>query len=114
MKQLKVSEERLVEAYEERVAEAVKGGVEEVNEGVVKILKKAESEDVEKVDLSGSQLRILPEAFGRIRGLVVLNLSSNQLEVCTVLCLCFVFFVTKRSIDVMMIGYDVFVHVLED
>jgi len=83
VKQLRAAEEMLVEAY----AQSVKEVGEEVNEGVVGILRKAESEEVEKVDLSGSQLRILPEAFGKIRGLVVLNLSQNQLEVCTVFCL---------------------------
>ncbi|KAL9328623.1 hypothetical protein ACSQ67_003626 [Phaseolus vulgaris] len=76
VKQLRAAEEMLVEAY----AQSVKEVGEEVNEGVVGILRKAESEEVEKVDLSGSQLRILPEAFGKIRGLVVLNLSQNQLE----------------------------------
>lgn len=83
MKQLRASEKKLLEAY----AESVKGVVEEVSEGVVRVLKKAESEEVERVDLSGSHLRILPEAFGKIRGLVVLNLSQNQLEVYTVFCL---------------------------
>lgn len=81
-KQLKAAEERVVEAYESCVAQSVKGDEEEgVNERVVGILRKAEVEQVEKVDLSGLQLRILPDAFGKIHGLVVLNLSSNQLEV---------------------------------
>ncbi|KHN14531.1 Protein lap1 [Glycine soja] len=77
LRTLRASEKKLLEAY----AESVKGVVEEVSEGVVGVLKKAESEEVERVDLSGSHLRILPEAFGKIRGLVVLNLSQNQLEV---------------------------------
>ncbi|BAT99482.1 hypothetical protein LR48_Vigan03g316200 [Vigna angularis] len=76
VKQLRAAEEMLVEAY----AQSVKGVGEEVDEGVVGILRQAEIEEVKKVDLSGSQLRILPEAFGKIRGLVVLNLSQNQLE----------------------------------
>ncbi|KAL8162074.1 hypothetical protein V2J09_013563, partial [Rumex salicifolius] len=33
----------------------------------------------------GRRLRFLPEAFGKIRGLVVLNLSNNQLQVHTLL-----------------------------
>ncbi|KAJ1399520.1 Leucine-rich repeat [Sesbania bispinosa] len=77
--QLKAAEERLVAAYGSSVAQSVKGDAE-VNEKVVGILRKAESEQVEKVDLSGCQLRILPEAFGKIHGLLVLNLSRNQLE----------------------------------
>lgn len=81
-KQLRVVEEKLVEAYESCVVQLVNEVDEDVNEQVVGVLKKVEmGEEVEKVDLSGIQLKILPEAFGRIRGLVVLNLSSNHLEV---------------------------------
>lgn len=54
---------------------------EEVNEEIVAILQDASVKAIEKVDLSGRQLTLLPEAFGRIRSLVVLNLSNNQLEV---------------------------------
>nr|GMD86418.1 plant intracellular Ras-group-related LRR protein 9-like [Ipomoea batatas]GME12581.1 plant intracellular Ras-group-related LRR protein 9-like [Ipomoea batatas] len=53
---------------------------EEVNEEVVAILQEASGKAIEKVDLSGRQLTLLPEAFGRIRSLVVLKLSNNQLE----------------------------------
>ncbi|RDY06810.1 Plant intracellular Ras-group-related LRR protein 3, partial [Mucuna pruriens] len=77
VKQLRASEESLVEAY----AQSVKGLHEDLNEGVVGILRKAETEEVERVDLSGSHLRILPEAFGKIRSLLLLNLSQNHLEV---------------------------------
>nr|GLL22412.1 plant intracellular Ras-group-related LRR protein 1-like [Ipomoea trifida] len=52
---------------------------EEVNEEVVAILQEASGKAIEKVDLSGRQLTLLPEAFGRIRSLVVLKLSNNQL-----------------------------------
>lgn len=64
---LKVSEESLVESVNERV--------------VVILRKNEEGEVVEKVDLSGIMLRILPEAFGKIKGLIVLNLSHNHLQV---------------------------------
>lgn len=57
-------------------------GKEEMNEEVASILRDGESgKGIERVDLSGRQLMLLPEAFGRIRGLVSLNLSNNQLEV---------------------------------
>lgn len=57
-------------------------GKEVMNEEVASILRDGESGKlIERVDLSGQQLTLLPEAFGRIRGLVSLNLSSNQLEV---------------------------------
>ncbi|XP_020217229.1 plant intracellular Ras-group-related LRR protein 3 [Cajanus cajan] len=73
-KHLAATEESLVEAYDAQSLDEV------TTDGVVAILRKAESEEVERVDLSASHLRILPEAFGRIRGLLLLNLSHNQLE----------------------------------
>ncbi|KAL4193403.1 hypothetical protein AMTRI_Chr06g176710 [Amborella trichopoda] len=54
---------------------------DEVNEEVINILQEASHKNVEKVVLSGRLLRFLPEAFGRLRNLVILDLSSNQLEV---------------------------------
>ncbi|KAH7858164.1 hypothetical protein Vadar_020726 [Vaccinium darrowii] len=62
---------------EEREGEVV---VEEVNEEVVGVLQEGLGKGIERVDLSNRKLRLLPEAFGRLRGLVVLNLSNNQLE----------------------------------
>lgn len=80
---LKEVEERLVGVYRDVVGELVEGGG--VNEEVVAILKEAQSTGVvERVDLSGRELRLIPEAFGRLRGLLVLNLSRNQLEVCMI------------------------------
>lgn len=72
-----------VELIEEEGGNAERDlGEEEINEEVVGILKDAESGKViERVDLSGRRLRILPESFGRLNLLVVLNLSNNQLEV---------------------------------
>lgn len=88
-KLLKNAEERLVKIYESAeeggeaaAAEDEETAGEEVNEEVVGILQEASGTELERVDLSGRKLRFLPEAFGRIRGLRVLNVSSNQLEVC--------------------------------
>ncbi|KAJ1271525.1 hypothetical protein BS78_06G134000 [Paspalum vaginatum] len=51
-------------------------------EEVVAVLKQAEEgKPVESVRLVDRQLRQLPEAFGRIQGLRVLDVSRNQLEV---------------------------------
>lgn len=58
------------------------GGDEAVQEEVVAVLKQAEEgKPVESVRLVDRQLRQLPEAFGRIQGLRVLDVSRNQLEV---------------------------------
>jgi len=56
---------------------------EEVNEEVVGILQEAYGKGMERVNLSGRQLKLLPEAFGRIPGLLLLDLSANQLSVTT-------------------------------
>ncbi|XP_054825361.1 plant intracellular Ras-group-related LRR protein 3-like [Prosopis cineraria] len=81
-KQLRGAEERLVGVYWSVVTkESEKGGEEEeANAEVIEILRKAEIEEVERVQLSGRQLRLLPEAFGKTPGLVVLDLSRNQLK----------------------------------
>jgi hypothetical protein len=83
VKQLRVAEEKLVEGYRFFVEELMKGvGDEDVNEGVVGILRKVEEGEVlEKVDLSDMKLRVFPEVFGKMKGLVLLNLSHNQLKV---------------------------------
>lgn len=58
------------------------GGDAAVGEEVVAVLKQAEEgKPVESVRLVDRQLRHLPEAFGRILGLRVLDVSRNQLEV---------------------------------
>jgi uncharacterized membrane protein len=58
------------------------GGDAAVQEEVVAVLKQAEEgKPVESVRLVDRQLRQLPEAFGRIQGLRVLDVSRNQLEV---------------------------------
>lgn len=85
-KLLKEAEERLVRIYEsaEKNAAAVaeeEAAEVEVNEEVVSILQQASVNPLDRVDLSGRKLKLLPEAFGKIQGLLVLNLYNNQLEV---------------------------------
>ncbi|KAL7093767.1 hypothetical protein ACP275_11G060300 [Erythranthe tilingii] len=63
------------------------GGVDNddggVDEEVVRVLREAltEGKVIQRVDLSGRHLKFLPEPFGKIHALVVLNVSNNQLEV---------------------------------
>lgn len=88
-KLLKEAEERLEKIY--KSAEATEGEyspkyeyipeTEEPNEEVIGNLEAGSGEGLERVDLSSRRLRFLPEAFGRMRSLVVLDVSSNQLEV---------------------------------
>ncbi|OMO80048.1 Leucine-rich repeat, typical subtype [Corchorus olitorius] len=79
-RQLTEVEENLVRIYSSVVEEM--GDEDQVNEEVVSILKEAENDGVvERVELSGRQLKILPEAFGKLHDLVHLNLSQNQLQV---------------------------------
>lgn len=54
---------------------------DEVSEEVQNIMQQAYEIDVEQVVLSGRMLRCFPEQLERIRWLVVLDLSNNQLEV---------------------------------
>ncbi|ESQ32838.1 hypothetical protein EUTSA_v10004130mg [Eutrema salsugineum] len=78
-KQLRSLEEELSKVYATAV-ESLLRSREEVNEEVVAVLKAAESGGVvERIDLSGHELKLLPEAFGKIVGLVSLNLSCNDL-----------------------------------
>lgn len=91
-KMLSAAEKRLMKIYDAAVAggdaavtdEKGKGVVVDVgvDEEVVKILKVVEGGGVvERVNLAGRELRLLPEAFGRIKPLLVLDLSNNHLEV---------------------------------
>ncbi|GAB4829244.1 hypothetical protein Ancab_018910 [Ancistrocladus abbreviatus] len=84
-KKLNEAEERLPKVYRTVLRELGIGGgdvEEEINEEVVSILKKAAAgEAVERVELPGRELRFLPECFGKLHHLVLLNLSNNQLEV---------------------------------
>lgn len=78
------------EAKLERIYEAAVAGYgggddvvdegEEVNEEVVRILQEANRKEVERIELADRCLRFVPEAFGKIRSLVALNLSVNQLQ----------------------------------
>ncbi|KAK9117300.1 hypothetical protein Sjap_016247 [Stephania japonica] len=83
---LREAEERLVKIYEGCSSSSGGGGDGEeeiVDEAVVAVLKEVEmgKRVVERVELSGRQLRILPEAFGRLHGLLLLDVSANLLEV---------------------------------
>jgi hypothetical protein len=61
-----------------------------VDEEVVRVLKEAEEgKPMERVNLADRQLRLLPEPIGRIRGLLTLDLTRNQLQVtCAQPCNC--------------------------
>lgn len=93
---LRDAEEKLERVYRmamhgrEVVERSGKGGEEgsgAVDEEVVRVLKEAEEGNVvEQVHLADRQLHHLPEPFGRIRGLLVLNVSRNQLQVRTRSC----------------------------
>lgn len=48
---------------------------------VMKIINEASQNGRDRIDLSGLQIKFLPEAIGKRHHLVVLNLSNNQLEV---------------------------------
>ncbi|KAL8226005.1 hypothetical protein R6Q57_018562 [Mikania cordata] len=52
-----------------------------VKDELVSILQDAFTKNVERIDLSQRRLPFLPEAFGKLRTLVSLNLATNQLEV---------------------------------
>uniref|UniRef100_A0ACD5URN3 Uncharacterized protein n=1 Tax=Avena sativa TaxID=4498 RepID=A0ACD5URN3_AVESA len=85
------AEERLEKVYrtamEGRDLEEAEGkdgadaGDAAVQEEVVAVLKQAQEGTVENVRLVDRKLRHLPEAFGRIQGLRVLDVSHNQLQV---------------------------------
>ncbi|XP_061343600.1 plant intracellular Ras-group-related LRR protein 9-like isoform X2 [Gastrolobium bilobum] len=85
-KLLKDAEKRLVKMYESAEDGGGDDGEgdrivgEEVNEEVVEILQEANGKGMERVNLSSRRLKLLPEAFGRIPGLVVLDVSTNQLS----------------------------------
>lgn len=82
-KLLKEAEQRLVKIYEntEEVGGNSQEVEEEVNEDVAMVLHEAERRELERVELSGRRIRVLPQAFGKINGLLWLNLFSNQLKV---------------------------------
>ncbi|KAJ8768857.1 hypothetical protein K2173_023852 [Erythroxylum novogranatense] len=71
------AEKQLVEIYENAKSGKGKDVVVEI---VVAILHRSNEAELNKIDLSNQRLRFLPEAFGKIRGLKVLNLSTNQLQ----------------------------------
>jgi Leucine-rich repeat (LRR) protein len=56
---------------------------EEVDEYVASKLQEALENQLDTLDLSSQFLSYVPESFGRISSLVILNLSNNRLEVST-------------------------------
>lgn len=80
---LKEAEEKLQKIYDagDAAEESTAPETEEVNEEIIRILQEGTTKGLEKVHLSKRNLKILPEAFGKIQGLVVLNVSQNQLKV---------------------------------
>jgi len=86
-KLLKDAEKRLVKIYEKDGADNDNDEDEDdneviqVKEQVEGILQEAYGKGVERIDLSGKRLKYLPEAFGHIPALVVLDVSTNQLSV---------------------------------
>ncbi|KAL9326554.1 hypothetical protein ACSQ67_007199 [Phaseolus vulgaris] len=87
-KLLKDAEKRLVKIYEnanndDNENDEVEDDkeVSQVKEQVEGILQEAYGKGVERIALSGKRLKYLPEAFGHIPALVVLDVSTNQLSV---------------------------------
>nr|KJB80886.1 hypothetical protein B456_013G119900 [Gossypium raimondii] len=89
-KLLKEAEQRLVKIYEntEEVGVNSQEVEEEVNEDVAMVLQETEKRALERVELSGRRIRVLPQAFGKINEWIAgfgklekLNLASNLLEI---------------------------------
>jgi hypothetical protein len=80
-KLLKDAEKRLVSMYDSAEDGDIGGVGGEASEEVVGILQEADGKGIQRIDLSDRNLKNLPEAFGRIPGLLVLNVSANQLSV---------------------------------
>ncbi|WJX33109.1 Plant intracellular Ras-group-related LRR protein 1 [Trifolium repens] len=79
-KLLKDAEKRLVRMYDSAEDGDIGGVGGEASEEVVGILQEADGKGIQRIDLSDRNLKNLPEAFGRIPGLLVLNVSANQLS----------------------------------
>ncbi|KAA8529636.1 hypothetical protein F0562_034264 [Nyssa sinensis] len=88
-KQLRDTEERLMEMYNSAVVdlegcceeEFVKVDLEDDVEKADKIMQQATMKAVERIDHSECQFGFPHEAFGKLHGLVILNISHNQLQV---------------------------------
>lgn len=63
---------------------------EEVDEYVSSKLQEALGKQLDTLDLNSQLLSFVPESFGRISSLLILNLSNNRLEVSV--CLKWIFF----------------------
>ncbi|KAK8505262.1 hypothetical protein V6N13_045706 [Hibiscus sabdariffa] len=91
-KLLKEAEERLVKIYENEAENS-----EEVKAEVARILREAEGKPLERLEFTERKLRYLPPEFGNITGLLLLNLSSNELKVCSALFSRFLYEFSFRS-----------------
>lgn len=68
-------------ALDKKISNMLPTIAEEVKEEMADILQDALVNGVERIDLSHRRLPFIPEAFGKLRTLVSLNLSSNKLMV---------------------------------
>lgn len=82
-KLLKNAEKKLVRMYDGNTGDVggEGGGSDEVDEEVVGILQEADGKGMERIEISDRKLKVLPEAIGRIPGLLVLDASKNLLSV---------------------------------
>lgn len=83
-KKLQSREKKLSEMYLTMADElgGGDGGDQAVHQEVVEILEKiARGEKLERIEIIGKHLKTLPWVFGRVHGLLVLDLSKNILQV---------------------------------
>lgn len=74
----KEAEERLMAIYNSS------GGMAnswEESEEVADLVEEAQGKELERLDLSNRKLRSLPDSLGNIKGLAMLHLSNNHLQV---------------------------------
>lgn len=78
---LKDAEQKLADIYESSGSYSEVLPVnDEVNEEVLRVLQEASQRNFEKLELKGRMLRFIPEAFGNLVTITLLDLSNNQLE----------------------------------
>lgn len=82
-KLLREAEDKLTKIYEtgEPLQPVSEQEAKAINEAVVKTLEEAIEKKLDRVDLSGRKMGVLPPSFSKIQGLVVLDISNNQLKV---------------------------------
>lgn len=85
-KMVRAAEERLVRVYEGAEVSGRVGGLDGLNCDLSDEIGESVKGNRERLDLCGRKIRVLPEGlFGRLCGLVVINVSNNQLKVCILL-----------------------------